>query len=988
MESRAASGAEAGGSPQDELQDAYLSELLSYSLEHLSKEPELLRTEAERIQRQMQEVAIGHYRAFIAAAEAVQSIRKEIAKVDLHLESLIQEVPKLTNGCNQFMEDAQITVEKRRLNRTMLATQPTLLDLLEIPQLMDTCVRNGNYDEALDLEAFVSKLATMHAKLPVIQALAEDVRQITQSMLSQLLQRLRSSIQLPECLRVIGYLRRLAVFTEHEMRLQFLRCREAWLTDIVEELDKSSPYDYLKRMTDCHRVHLFDVVMQYRAIFSDDTSGLEERGDGGLIYSWAMHRITSYLSVLKAVLPKITDGGSLASVLEHCMYCGMSLGRVGLDFRGLLPPLFEACMRDLFVRCLGAALESSQQVLDLHRWVPLPAMGSGLRSSAGNDSSDDVAPPYSLMEHPPLAVFVNGVLAALNELRHCAPIALRGQLAKELQKTLENVSFSLVRYHQTQILRDPEQQLFSSTCRAFVEPTVADPAEAAAVLVSSLTSDFPRCVATTHCFQVACPYVILCFSRCYPCAQTLVDTGAISQPVQKLIQASLPPQAADKDRQHRQEAAHQSAATSSSSLGSGQNGSEAQEADGTGHDRRDADRGSAENGHRGQDGSRDAVAASLPTELQETAVATRADLGGSANHLTSGKLPVKLGGTLPAMPAAKPPPAAPRPRSAQIGGPSMAAATQQVVKDAGAASDERPVSVAAPPALPLPPPAATAPRGLLQDLISRTRACWYQPVEFFVAWQGVLTVIYQGIPPAFEELKLAIEGLSPAVVRENPGSKWPKTSLACLRDGARLSPYQLVALRHICRQAPPALSCIGCTLSGGGQAVGDTPSARMAHAGLQKWSAELKLEENAALAAAPPILVDKLSVVTYESCCLDRTLVVADVALALPVDPRPPTRAQQEAVRAVADEFAPANLDNYWFHASKDGETALLKQLTLERNRSQHYRVPGLGSTIVHFLSHSPLALARFRARVDDMLPGMYDWFSEGSLHITLRAIT
>eukprot|EP00850_Spirogloea_muscicola_P000291 SM000001S04693 [mRNA] locus=s1:1686160:1693987:+ [translate_table: standard] len=961
MEARAASGAEAGGSPQDELQDAYLSELLSYSLEHLSKEPELLRTEAERIQRQMQEVAIGHYRAFIAAAEAVQSIRKEIAKVDLHLESLIQEVPKLTNGCNQFMEDAQNIVEKRRLNRTTLATQPTLLDLLEIPQLMDTCVRNGNYDEALDLEAFVSKLATMHAKLPVIQALAEEVRQITQSMLSQLLQRLRSSIQLPECLRVIGYLRRLAVFTEHEMRLQFLRCREAWLTDIVEELDKSSPYDYLKRMTDSHRVHLFDVVMQYRAIFSDDTSGLEERGDGGLIYSWAMHRITSYLSVLKAVLPKITDGGSLASVLEHCMYCGMSLGRVGLDFRGLLPPLFEACMRDLFVRCLGAALENSQQVLDSHRWIPLPAMGSGLRSSAGNDSSDDVAPPYSLMEHPPLAAFVNGVLAALNELRHCAPTALRGQLAKELQKTLENVSFSLVRYHQTQILREPEQQLFSSTCRAFVEVLARTPLLASLTSVCAWISDY----CSTY---VACPYVILCFSRCYPGAQTLLDTGAISQPVQKLIQASLPPQAADKDRQHRQEAAQQSAATSSNSLGSGQNGSEVQEADGTGHYRRDADSGSAENGHRGQDSSTDGVAASLPTELQETAGATRADLGGTANHLTLGKLPVKLGGPFPAMPAAKPPPAAPRPR-----GPSMAAATQQLVEDAVVGIDEKPLSV--PPALPLPLPAATTPRGLLQDLISRTRACWYQPVEFFVAWQGVLTVIYQGIPPAFEELKVAIEGLSPAVVRENPGSKWPKTSLACLRDGARLSPHQLVALRHICRQAPPALSCVDCTLS---VPLGVQPPHEWHMQAFKKWlssSCDLS-EENAALAVTPPILVDNLSVVTYESCCLDRTLVVADVALALPADPHPPTTAQQEAVRAVADEFAPANLDNYWFHASKDG------------NRSQHYRAPKLGSTVVHFLRHSPPALARFRARVDGVLPGMYDWFSEGTLHITLRAIT
>jgi hypothetical protein len=101
-------------------------------------------------------------------------------------------------------------------------------------------------------------------RLPVIQALAAEVRQTTQSLLSQLLQKLRSNIQvlcssqikckysglwdveqnatsllyakdwilitqffgcaiklqLPECLRIIGYLRRIGVFSEYEMRLQ------------------------------------------------------------------------------------------------------------------------------------------------------------------------------------------------------------------------------------------------------------------------------------------------------------------------------------------------------------------------------------------------------------------------------------------------------------------------------------------------------------------------------------------------------------------------------------------------------------------------------------------------------------------------------------------------------------------------------------------------------------------------------------------------
>ncbi len=43
-----------------------------------------------------------------------------------------------------------------------------------------------------------------------------------------------------------------------------------------------------------------------------------------------------------------SPGRSLASVLEHCMYCGMSLARVGLDFRGLLPPIFEAAIANVF----------------------------------------------------------------------------------------------------------------------------------------------------------------------------------------------------------------------------------------------------------------------------------------------------------------------------------------------------------------------------------------------------------------------------------------------------------------------------------------------------------------------------------------------------------------------------------------------------------------------------------------------------------------
>ena len=71
-----------------------------------------------------------------------------------------------------------------------------------------------------------------------------------------------------------------------------------------------------------------------------------------------------------------------------------------------------------------------------------PGVLSALKSSTASSfqvetqqdgKARDGAPPYALMEAPPLAVFANGVAAALNELRHCPPLVLRGPVTGVLQ---------------------------------------------------------------------------------------------------------------------------------------------------------------------------------------------------------------------------------------------------------------------------------------------------------------------------------------------------------------------------------------------------------------------------------------------------------------------------------------------------------------------------------------------------------------------------
>ena len=59
---------------------------------------------------------------------------------------------------NKFYEKANAITNERKMNNLTKTRYTELLELLEVPQLMDTTVRNGYYDEALELIEFVRKL--------------------------------------------------------------------------------------------------------------------------------------------------------------------------------------------------------------------------------------------------------------------------------------------------------------------------------------------------------------------------------------------------------------------------------------------------------------------------------------------------------------------------------------------------------------------------------------------------------------------------------------------------------------------------------------------------------------------------------------------------------------------------------------------------------------------------------------------------------------
>lgn len=76
---------------EDSSTDSYLSQLLTYSVERLNKEPELLKQEAERIDRQIMEVSVDHYEAFLSAESCLKDLHSTFEDLQQSLTGTVAE---------------------------------------------------------------------------------------------------------------------------------------------------------------------------------------------------------------------------------------------------------------------------------------------------------------------------------------------------------------------------------------------------------------------------------------------------------------------------------------------------------------------------------------------------------------------------------------------------------------------------------------------------------------------------------------------------------------------------------------------------------------------------------------------------------------------------------------------------------------------------------------------------------------------------------
>lgn len=147
----------------------YVAKLNQFSLETLSSEPEKLNEEKKQLLKQTQELAYSNYKTFIQRAECLNEIHAKFKSVQNNLSEVAEELPKFSQKCQDLKNVASQVDAHRKLNSLVMSKSNELLKVLELPQLMENCIKNGHFEEALELSSYIKWLGKKHGNIQLVK---------------------------------------------------------------------------------------------------------------------------------------------------------------------------------------------------------------------------------------------------------------------------------------------------------------------------------------------------------------------------------------------------------------------------------------------------------------------------------------------------------------------------------------------------------------------------------------------------------------------------------------------------------------------------------------------------------------------------------------------------------------------------------------------------------------------------------------------------
>jgi len=455
-----------------------------------------------------------------------------------------QEEEHLTQPASTLLADL---AEKHRLRRRTLMQHSSLLELLELPSLMDACVRSSLYEDALSIAGFANTLERRHLmesvsekeeqKQTVVVGVVSEIRRREADLRRMLIHRLRGDVTMPQCLEVVTALRRLngvelerrnnksgeqhdleGVHAAMEMRLQvdFLEARDAWLEGGITKIgsaqaaavaaasDKggasssrtSAQAEQILDGIERYRTRCFEIVTQFLAIFrgsfAPSTSSSNNQDHSySLLSMWTARRVQTFLTSLNTnLISHVHDTATLRDALDASSFFASSMGRVGADFQSQLAPIFEPLLTKMIVGYWSDGLNGMSETLKACRDAGIAGPLFGTETSSSKDNSDginvdDVDVQSSRTPHPPRS------LLALPPLARFLNSYLTG--LNELRRCLLPGAFPSIRLAHNKLIADTKMALQANE-RAALTPGLRGEATKLREAAAKMKAEFDKCV--------------------------------------------------------------------------------------------------------------------------------------------------------------------------------------------------------------------------------------------------------------------------------------------------------------------------------------------------------------------------------------------------------------------------------------------------------------------------------------------------------------
>ena len=148
---------------------SYIAHLTSLSLQELEAEPTELASSSAHLTNALTTLCYTSYPTFLSLHNTTSTLSSSLDALSTSLTSLLATLPNLESSARTFAQDSRTLLSSRRKAALVLEHHDKLHDVLSLPMLLETSVRNHNYADALLLAQHASTLATRFPSNPLVQ---------------------------------------------------------------------------------------------------------------------------------------------------------------------------------------------------------------------------------------------------------------------------------------------------------------------------------------------------------------------------------------------------------------------------------------------------------------------------------------------------------------------------------------------------------------------------------------------------------------------------------------------------------------------------------------------------------------------------------------------------------------------------------------------------------------------------------------------------